>query len=322
MNSIVSRTGMFILVVMLSSMVLISGVPRPARGAEPLKGTVRISGAWALYPMMVRWGEEFRKVHPGVRIDISAGGAGKGVADALTGFVDLGMVSRDLRPEETAKGAVFVPVVKDAVFPTMSARNPLADKIMKRGVRKEAFVKLWVGGEPLTWGELAQAGTGGKVQVYTRSDACGAAETWALYLGKKQEDLKGVGIYGDPGVSEAVAKDPNGIGFNNLNFAYDLKTGLPVAGLAVVPIDLDGDGNVDQTEDLSTKERAIRAVASGAYPAPPARDLFLVTKGSFRGLTATFVQWILTDGQKYVDEAGYLKLSAEKLKNAFGQMKP
>ena len=39
-----------------------------------------------------------------------------------------------------------------------------------------------------------------KINVYTRSDACGAAEMWAKYMGKKQEDLKGIGIYGDPGM--------------------------------------------------------------------------------------------------------------------------
>ena len=44
-----------------------------------------MSGAWALYPMAVTWSEEFRKIHPGVQIDISAGGAGKGMADCLTG---------------------------------------------------------------------------------------------------------------------------------------------------------------------------------------------------------------------------------------------
>ena len=69
-----------------------------------MKGTVRISGAWALYPMMVKWGEEFRKTYPNIRIDISAGGAGKGIADALAGMVDIGMVSRDIRPEEIKPG--------------------------------------------------------------------------------------------------------------------------------------------------------------------------------------------------------------------------
>lgn len=48
-----------------------------------LQGEIQLSGAFALYPMAVKWAEEFRKIHPKVRIDISAGGAGKGITDAL-----------------------------------------------------------------------------------------------------------------------------------------------------------------------------------------------------------------------------------------------
>ena len=66
---------------------------------DKLEGTVTISGAWALYPLMVRWGEEFQKLHPDVKFDISAGGAGKGMADALANAVDIGMVSREIYPE-------------------------------------------------------------------------------------------------------------------------------------------------------------------------------------------------------------------------------
>ena len=67
-------------------------------GQEKLSGQISISGAFALYPMTVKWAEEFRKIHPGVRIDISAGGAGKGIADALSGMVEIGMVSREINP--------------------------------------------------------------------------------------------------------------------------------------------------------------------------------------------------------------------------------
>jgi len=74
---------------------------RPGFSETPiiLQGTIRVSGAWALYPMMVKWGEEYRKVHPKVRVDISAGGAGKGVVDALAGLVNVGMVSREITLE-------------------------------------------------------------------------------------------------------------------------------------------------------------------------------------------------------------------------------
>lgn len=284
-----------------------------------IKGTIRISGAWALYPMMVKWAEEFKKVYPQIRIDVSAGGAGKGVTDALSGLVDIGMVSRELRPEEIKQKAFYVPVVKDAVFPTINSGNPVSAELFQKGLKKKALQDMWVSGRNTTWGQLAGTAHNQKIRVYTRSDSCGAAETWAKYLNVKQEDLKGVAVYGDPGVAEAVRKDKAGIGYNNLNYAYDMKTGEPLAGLQVAPIDVNENGRIDPSERLRTKQEAIKAVLSGNYPSPPARDLYLVTKESFKGVSKVFVHWILSDGQKYVDEVGYLKISKKQIKEALAK---
>jgi phosphate transport system substrate-binding protein len=285
-----------------------------------LTGTIKVSGAWALYPMMVKWAEEFQKLHPKVRIDISAGGAGKGMADALAQAVDIGMVSREIRPEEIDQGANFVPVVKDAVFPTISASNPVWEALSQKGVQRQTFVALFIEGEPLTWGSVVGTDSGDSVNVYTRSDACGAAETWAKYLGAEQEDLKDIAVYGDPGLAEAVKTDPLGVGYNNLNYAYDMNTGLPVQGLQVVPIDVNENGEVDPEEDLSTKERALEAVMAGVYPSPPARDLYLVTQTEFIGLTAEFVRWILTEGQQYLAEVGYISLTEDQISGALDKL--
>lgn len=286
------------------------------------KGTIRISGAWALYPMMVRWGEEYKKINPNVRIDISAGGAGKGIADVLAGLTDMGMVSRDINQEETRQGAIFVSVVKDAVFPTINKNNPALNKIIDvKGIKKNVFIDLWINGRAITWGALANTNSNNKVQVYTRSDSCGAAETWANYLGgKKQEDLKGIGVYGDPGIADAIKKDIAGIGYNNLNYAFDTKTGLPVEGIQVVPIDVNDNGRVDPEEDIRTKDKAIKAVMSGIYPSPPARNLYIVTKEYFKEPGKSFVRWILTDGQKFVEEVGYIKLSNQQIKTSIAKI--
>lgn len=297
--------------------------PQPPAGSGPqaaaeLSGTIRVSGAWALYPMVVRWGEEFTKLHPKVRVDISAGGAGKGVADALAQLVDIGMVSREIRQQETEKGGFFVPVAKDAVFPTINSANPyLAKGLKEKGVTREMLIELYITGTSKTWGDLAGTGGGEKVQVYTRSDSCGAAETWAKYLGAMgQEELQGVAVYGDPGVAEAVRRDIVGLGFNNLNFVFDAKTGEPMPGITTLPLDVNGNGKIDPGETYPTKKAAIDAVANGVYPSPPARDLNLLTKDKFTGLTKVFVQWILNDGQKFLDEVGYIPIAADVLDNA------
>jgi phosphate transport system substrate-binding protein len=296
-------------------LLLLSCGPR-----APEQAALHVSGAWALYPLMVQWAQAYQKVDPSLRIDVSAGGAGKGIADTLGGLVELGMVSREISPEEAAKGAVFVPVARDATFPIMNAANPALAGMRQRGLPKARGRELWIGNQPLTWGQLAGTGATLKARPYTRSDSCGAGEVWANYLGGRQPDLTGLGVYGDPGIAEAVRKDPAGIGYGNLNYVYDARTGLPVEGLAVIPLDGNGNGRIDAEEELSTKAKAIHAIRSGAYPAPPARDLYLVAKGNFKGPAGAFVAWILGDGQRLVDPAGYIQVSEARLQEAKGRL--
>ncbi len=309
----VQRTGKMAMG-LLGALLVSSLAAHPPKAGE-LSGNVTLSGAWALYPMALKWGEEFQKLYPKVRIDVQAGGAGKGIADALAGIVDFGMVSREIQPAETDRGALAFAVCKDAVVPTTSDKNPALGAVLKAGLKRQEFVNIWITEAARTWGYVLGTADRSSLNAYTRSDACGAAETWAQFLGKKQEDLKGVGVYGDPGLAEAVRRDPRGIGFNNINFAYDPKTLKPILGIAVIPIDLDGNGRVDAGEDFyATRDTLTAAIARGAYPSPPARDLYLVSKGSpGKPAAVAFLKWVLTKGQGYVPETGYIALSAEKL---------
>jgi phosphate transport system substrate-binding protein len=287
-----------------------------------LRGTITASGAFALYPMMVKWGEEYQKLHPGVQFDISAGGAGKGMTDALGGQVDIGMVSRSIKPEEENQGAYWVSVVKDAVFPGVNEKNPVLQDLLSKGVTHDQFVDIFITGKIKTWGELVgRPEITDEIHVYTRSDSCGAADAWAKYLGKTQEDLLGIGVYGDPGIAEAVAKDPLGIGYNNLGYAYDATSGKPVTGLVVLPLDANGNGQAGADEVMDTKAKAMQAVATNKYPSPPARALNIVTKGKPSGLVRDFILWTLTDGQKFVDSAGYVALSQDLLNEGLQKIK-
>jgi phosphate transport system substrate-binding protein len=306
--------GLLVISIIVLSLAACGGKTADTSSGE-LSGNITVSGAWALYPMMTRWQEEFQKLYPGVQFDVSAGGAGKGMADALGGAVDIGMVSRDIAPEEEAKGAYWVPVVKDAVFPMINEKNPVIADLLSKGITRDQFIGIYITGDIKTWGQLVgRPEITDEIHVYTRSDAAGAPEVWAKYLGGKQEDLLGVGVYGDPGLLDAVIKDPLGIGYNNLGYAFDADSGKPVSGSVALPIDYNENGTADATELLETKDEAIEMVATDKYPSPPARPLNLVTNGKPTGLSQLFLEWVLTEGQLYVGEAGYVKLPDTQLK--------
>ena len=92
------------------------------------------------------------------------------------------------------------------MFPPLIPVNPNAAALLEpKDLKRDQFLNIFVTGNIKDWKQLA-----GKVSVpihiYTRSDAAGAAETWAKYFNKKQEDLLGVAVYGDPGLAQAVKR--------------------------------------------------------------------------------------------------------------------
>lgn len=269
--------------------------------ATELEGTVTLSGAWAIYPTAVAWAEAFQELHPKVKVDVSAGGAGKGVSDTIAGLVDIGMVSRDPDPAEIEKGIVPIYILHDAVFPVISDKNPALPELLKKGIKLQTWVDIYVTGTVTTWDAVVGTKLDKNIHVFTRSDSCGAAASWAKYTGnKKQEDLKGVGVYGDPGLLDAAMKDPIGIGYSNFSYVFT-REGTLLKGLRLVPIDSNENGIADADEVYETRDAAIKSIRSGRYPAT--RKNYFFVKNKPQGLVKEFIKFTLSDeGMKIVDE--------------------
>ena len=297
------------------------------QGAPPKEKkeiAISFSGAFALYPLAQVWAEQYNKTHPAVRFDIQAGGAGKGLTDCLAGAVDVGMFSRELTDAEKAKGVWTLALCKDAVLPTVNAKNPYFRALQVRGVKKAEFNSIFVDHSITTWEDLLGTGKGThKINVYTRADAAGAADSWAAFFGKKQENLRGIGVSGDPGVADAVRKDMNSIGYNNTLFVFDAKSGKKLPGIEVVPIDVNGNGTIDPEENFYDNLRIfLKAVNDGKYPSPPARQLYFITKGKTNNKEIlNFFNWVLTEGQQYVSSAGYVALPKNIIQSQINKLK-
>lgn len=264
------------------------------------KGSITLSGAWAIYPTAVAWGEAFQKFNPGVKINVSAGGMAKGAADALAGLSDIGMVSRDPDTAEVKKGIVPVYVLHDAVFPFVSDMNPALGELLKKGIKKETWTAMFVNGTVAQWDEVTGKKVNRHIHLYTRSDTCGAAAVWAAFMGKKQEDLRGTGAYGDPGMIEAVRADSTGIGYANFSYVFT-REGAPAPGIRLVPIDANNNGVADAGEAYAGRADAVKAIQKGIYPAT--RRNFFFVKGKPRGIVKTFIEFALSDeGAKIVEE--------------------
>lgn len=279
--------------------------------------SIKFSGAYALYPLNMKWSEAYTKLHPEIRFNIQPGGAGKGLTDALAGNVDAGMLSREIGNNELNKNVWYIALAQDAVFPTINSNNPYIGVLKARGWKKEALKQIFTGGKVPGWEALLNqtAQRENSINVYTRSDASGAAESWSAYFGLHQDDLKGIGMLGDPGIADAVKRDAKGIGYNNPQYVFDLQTGRKIPGIEILPLDVNGNGSIDSSENFYESLGAFEAaVKNGQYPSPPVRYLYFVCKEKpTNRLLLDYFKWVLTTGQQFIKGAGYVPLTAGEI---------
>ncbi len=296
---------------MVMAIVISTGCDQSQKNSKQ----INFSGAFALYPLNLKWSEEYKKSHPDIIFNIQPGGAGKGLTDALSGNADVGMFSREISDNELNKGVWYIALAKDAVFPTINSNNPLIDSIKTRGLTQADLKNLFIDGKQETWEDLlgTKSNKPHKINIYSRSDASGAAESWAAFFNMRQDKLKGTGMMGDPGIADAVKKDVNGIGFNNPQYLFNIQNGEKNPGIEILPLDVNGNGRIDSVENFYTSLSAVEsAVINGAYPSPPVRDLYFVCKQKPTDKDILdYFKWVLTDGQQFIKDAGYVPLSAD-----------
>ena len=278
--------------------------------AIEVKGEFSISGAYAIYPLLNVWAEEFMQLHPDVNIMLFRDGTGKGIEDLQTRSSDIAMISREISPEEVAFGYAIFAVAKDAVVPIINDANPMLDEILDKGLSHRQLQILFSMDEKPTWGALYMKEIIDRVNVYHRSDASGAATIWANFLLLGYDDLNGIGLEGDHNMVQQVLDDPNGIGYCNMIYIWD-STGTEIRqGLQVPPIDLNYNGRIDHREKVPRDLMAMRRhIQAGKYPHSLCRYLYLLTNpDSTNEALKAFLIYIMTEGQSVVETAGYCKV--------------
>ena len=291
-------------------------------GGDDGNDTVRISGGVGPLPMVEVWVDQFEE-RSDARFDVSGGGTGVGVSDVLNDQVDIAMMGRQPEPEEEEQGLFAVPMLIDTVVGTVNVENPVLDELQSNGLTREDLEAVFTK-EVTNWGELVDADVDEDIVVYGRSDASAAYKQWGDFLAGEddaytQSDLQSIAdanYNGDQPVAEAVASEPNAISLNNINYVYDLSSGELEGDIRPVPLDRDGTGLSAEEDFYETRAEFLGAVEAGDYPAPPAREMFLAADNRFEGPAEEFVEYVLTEGQQYVRENGYVPLEEDRLDEA------
>jgi len=231
--------------------------------------------------------------------------------------LDLVMLSRDLHPKVEDSNLWRLCVSKMGVVPIMNSKNPFARNLIEKGITQEQLIRIFTS-TSMTWNDVLNNQSTELVNTYIREANSGAQDVWLNYLCIDDDELNGILKSGDDEMIVAVQEDPFGLGFCNLNYAFDPTTGDPVENIQAIPIDLNYNGSIDFKErGYNNLMEYQRAICLGKYPKSLCRSLQLMAlKRPEDPVIKTFIKWILTDGQVIVEKAGYVKLNHHALECA------
>ena len=268
------------------------------RGAvnEAVEGTaIQNAGSDTMVNLALAWAEAYASQHSGVRLSVTGGGSGTGIAALVQGTVDIANASRRIKAEETATAAAnnVVPVehivARDAIAIVVHPSNPVDQlTIAQLSSIYRGDVTNWrqVGGEDRPIVRLSRESNSG-THVYFLEQVVrrGVKEDTSLF---SPDTLL---LPSSEGISAEVRQNPNAIGYDGLGYVTSDQKVVAVARDATGPY------------MLPTAE----SVNDGAYPI--ARDLYMYTAGEPAGGIAAYLDWIMSDeAQTIVRTLGFVPL--------------
>ncbi|GIW72049.1 MAG: phosphate ABC transporter substrate-binding protein [Planctomycetota bacterium] len=227
------------------------------------------TGSSTLAPLMAEIGKRFEAHHPGVRVDVQAGGSSRGVQDVLAGMAGLGLVSRPLLGAEAAQLRAFA-LARDGIALIAHATNPLPGLSTPQ-------VRAIFRGQLTRWEQLG--GRPGPITVVSKAAGRGTLLVFLEHFGLQAAEIRAQALVGDNehGV-KTVAANPGAIGYVSIGTAAaDVRRGVPIKLLAL-------DGVVPSAEQI----------AAGRYPL--VRPLLLVTRGEPGGLVRELLDFARAEG--------------------------
>ncbi len=278
-------------------------------------GKVIITGSRFAYPLVEKWIAEFKKEYPDVPFRIIARG-GVNVDSA-----NLIINAHKLHPEEIKGGNYVVNIGRYALLPVTNTKNPLAAEWSKKGIKEKQLKKLFFKKyDPFNEAEEPKEKETNeyKPTIYTRAQKACAPITFARNYGFEQDDIVGKPIGGDDKhLIVAIEKDTNGLTYNNLGFIYDVTSREVKDKLSVVPIDLNGNGKLDEDEKFyTTLDDVISRLEKGKTPGIAIEYINISYPGQVAETNrniSIFLDWVLTKGQKFNHELGFLDFEPEAL---------
>ncbi|MFN2144007.1 MAG: PstS family phosphate ABC transporter substrate-binding protein [Anaerolineales bacterium] len=253
-------------------------------------------GSDTIVNLALAWAEYYQDVHSNVRISVTGGGSGTGIASLINNTVDIANASRRIKTEEIenaeANGVepVEYVIARDAIAVIVHPDNPVEKLTLEQ-------ISAIYSGEINNWRELG--GEDRPIVRLSRETNSGTHVYFlenVLRLGEKENktlfSMDTLLLPSSEGIIKETSQNPNAIGYDGLGYVTDEVKVVGVAAEAggeyIFP--------------------SVETVNSGLYPI--ARELYMYTNGQPEGMLAEYMSWIFSDeAQKIVADLGFVPIN-------------
>ena len=264
---------------------------------EATNGSIENKGSDTIVNLALAWAETYQTIHPEMRISVTGGGSGTGIAALINGTVDIANASRKIKAEEITGAQengidpFEITIARDAIAVIVNINNPVNQLTIQQvsDIYSGKFTN-WteVGGEDRPIVRLSRETNSG-THVYFLENV--------LRLGEKENKTffspETLLLPSSEGITVEIRQNPNAIGYDGLGYVTEDVKVIAIAG----------------TDDESAFILpSAETVNSGEYPI--ARDLYMYTAGEPTGAIAVYLEWILgSEAQEIVKELGFVPIT-------------
>lgn len=317
--------------------------------SQEASAAMQLQGAGATFPapLYQRWIAEYTKSTPDLQINYQGVGSGAGIKQFTQNLVAFGASDAAMKDEEIAavkNGVVLIPVTAGSI---VLAYNLPGVEGLK--LSPEAYAGIFLG-KITKWNDPAIVKTnegaklpGTTISVCERSDGSGTTFVFTKHLSTISPEFKdkvgegttvtwpiGVAGKGNDGVTALIKQNKGAIGYVEYGYAKNNKLAFAAlqnkAGEFVTATTASGAATLATTQFPPGLLRAWPSdpEAKDAYPIATFTWLLLYKKYNSPPIgeaVKKFVNFGLTDGQKFAEELGYIPLPKEIVEKGLEALK-
>ncbi len=250
------------------------------------RSSIKVTGSTTVGPLITKAAEAFEKENAELKITISEGGSGVGIANLIDETTDLAMSSRPMKESEKEKmrekshNVTETIVALDALAIVVHPGNPIKE------LSKEQLNKIFKG-EIKNFSEVG--GPNLEIVPVSRESSSGTFEFFKeAVLEESEVAANALSQSSNGGVEQTISQTPGAIGYIGLGFMSERVKSVNVSWEA-------GEISVPTMENAK----------AGGYPLT--RPLYLYHTEKTAATVRPFLDFLLSAaGQQYAVEAGFI----------------